>query len=332
MNDVTSSNIIAVSTSGIQVLPYRPERDDAPRGSPARRIHAPATERGTALCGTAAGAGISRRSALRQMTLAGLALGLGVRSAKAGCSLGFPPNNALGTFIEAVGGTWYTCCTDNGGGACTNPNWKNLNATNGTYVNNNYSGNNAGFATNLGGVSEMVVYGLPMDVGAIYKLTYNQEMLNSTSPNDDTLEFIVDQTNIIDRIHPSLGRSDRTVIVIPSPTTNLTWRFTKVATTSTNGVVRFRVDNLRVVKLPPPVLQYQRVSGNPFGDMLLMWPIDYGNELMGTSLRESDLPDAVLWTPVSGASYSDATRFGKYVPTTGLAKYYRLVVAGTPAL
>ena len=68
----------------------------------------------------------------------------------------------------------------------------------------------------------MLAVGLPVQMGKIYQFTYNAQ-INNSSTNNDNLEFrYYDAYNpnttlkIVDRINKTAGRSDRTVIIVTS--------------------------------------------------------------------------------------------------------------------
>lgn len=270
---------------------------------------------------------LTRRTALKQIALGTAAFSLGLQRSPAPT----PPlfNNNLGLFLDItlngtpiVAGIWYTICTDYSNPNCSAPIWKNLTAISGSYVNNNFAGNNAGFSSS-GGTSDMVAGGLPLTTGKLYSFTWNAQILNSLT-NNDWLDFLIAPNVVIDRINRVAGRVDRTVIIIAQDNMGFIWRFNKYATPNTG--IQFRVDNLRINELPVPTLHVEPYDAT---HTLIWWDSAYGNEAYGTGLWENN-GDYLNWVPNTlGTAFSDATRYGKVYPNSQQTKFFRLQVNGS---
>jgi hypothetical protein len=337
MKQVCSSNIAAVNGDQIQFLPADSSNlksfpvSLAGGGLPAALLAGSA-----GLAGAKAGQNISRRAALQRLALAGtgLALGLGMQQAKSAVLP--PPNNNLGVAMDINSGIWYTQCVENSGASCVNPIWKhflNQSASLG-YVNNSYAGNSAGFGT-LGGTSDMFAIALPIVAGAIYKVSFTGEILSSTTDNDQ-LHFIINQTSTVDIMNRTAGRSTRSVLVVGEDNMELRWHFVKAS--GSNGLIKFRADNLQITQLPVPVLHAEKYDAN---NVVVWWDAIFGNEQQGTYLLESPPPYG-LENPSFGINVeppymlldgsNNPVRYGKIVSIFASPKYFKLQVQGTPSV
>ena len=101
-----------------------------------------------------------------------------------------------------------------------------------------------------------------------------------------------------------------------------------------NSIVQFRVDNLRIVELPTPVLHVEPYDAT---HSLVWWGKVFDNENKGTVLEETSSlqPDGdgqVVWSPSTGTPYYDATRYGRTYLNSEQTKFFRLKVNGAPAI
>lgn len=308
------------------------QRQDRARGLPAEAGVPMAGERRLQ---AAAGAAISRRTALRQLALGTAALGLGLH--RAGAQIVSPPvqNNSLGVNVEINAGNWYTQCMDVSGPGCVAPNWKNLTATG--YTNGNYSGNNLGFSSS-GGYSDMFALDLPFTPGALYQISYDVEIRSSNNVND-ALEFIVNGTRTLDAVVGTVAKTRRTVLILGEPAMELRWRFKKPA--GTNIAIRFRVDNLQIVQLPPPTLTVENYSDAAYSNLpvgpkcAVWWPLIYDINVVqlyeSASLNPASwvYKDTDIYPPVVQRDASNQPiGWGQLIPITNATKYFRLQVIG----
>ncbi|MEI6196092.1 MAG: hypothetical protein WCS42_17365 [Verrucomicrobiota bacterium] len=355
MKPACHSNIIEISPRGVRSLPTdageRPVQSAA-ADALTRAAWLAAGALGVAGLGLAAAQSLprdgssprplTRRTALRHLALGAAALGLGLHRAGAQILSPRVENGALGTNIEMPNvGRWYTQCADVSGPGCIAPNWKNLTATG--YTNGNYSGNNQGFSS-AGGYSDMFVEDLPLITGALYQISWDAEIRSSNSVNDQ-LQFFVYGTSgrMLDAVNGTFAKARRSVLVVWEQYMALLWRFKKAPTT--NSAVRFRVDNLQIIQLPPPTLTVENYSdaaylGLPVGPKCVVWwPLIYDINVVQLYESASLTPaswvykDTYIYPPVVQRDASNQPiGWGQLIPITGATKYYRLQVIGNPAI